>query len=90
MRLSLIMSSYCIINCHKIDTNCIGLYKDSPIWIKNKKTTINLIIKKENKYFQYVLTVILNYEDIKRNPLRITKIKSFINKYNWEEIRFIS
>ena len=33
-------------NCHKINPNCGGSYVDSPTWIKNKKATINLSIKK--------------------------------------------
>ena len=32
--------------CYKINPNCGGSYTDSPDWIKNKKTTINLINKK--------------------------------------------
>ena len=32
----------------------------------------------------------LNYEEIKKDLQRITKIKNCINKYNWEEIHFPS
>ena len=32
----------------------------------------------------------MNYEKTKKDLPRITKIKSFINKYNWEEINFPS
>ena len=32
----------------------------------------------------------LNYEEMKKYPQRITKMKPFINKYNWEEIDFPS
>ena len=52
--------------CHKINLNCGGSYIDSPDWIKNKKTTVNRIKKKYNKCFQYVVTVALNYEEIKK------------------------
>ena len=31
--------------------NCGGSYIDSPDWTKNKKTTINLINKRDNKCF---------------------------------------
>ena len=31
--------------CHKIDPNRSGSYIESPDWIKNKKATINSIIK---------------------------------------------
>ena len=65
--------------CHKINPNCAGSYKDSPDWIKNKKAAINLINKKDNKCFQYGVPVALNYEQIKNNLQRITKIKPFIN-----------
>ena len=58
--------------------------------MKNKKATINPINNKDNKYFQYAVTVTLNYEEIKKDPQRITKIKLFINKYNWEGINFPS
>ena len=56
----------------------------------NKKATINLINKKENKCFQYAVTVSLNYKEIKSNLQRITKIKAFINKFNWEGINYPS
>ena len=48
--------------------------------------TINSINKKDNKCFQYTVTVALNHEEIKKYLQRITKIKPFINKYNWERI----
>ena len=37
--------------CHRINPNCVGLYTDSPDWIKNNKGTINTINKNNNKYF---------------------------------------
>ena len=37
--------------CHKINPNCGVSYIGSPDWIKNKKTTINSINKKDNKWF---------------------------------------
>ena len=39
-----------------------------------------------NNCFQYTVTVTLNHEEIKYKTQRITKIKSFIDKYKWEEI----
>ena len=51
---------------------------------------INPINKKDNKCFQYTVTVALNCEEIKKDPQRITKIKRFINKYNWEGINIPS
>ena len=43
-----------------------------------------------NKCFQYTVTVALNYEEIKKDPQRITKVEPFINKYNWEGINYSS
>ena len=68
------MFIYCINPIHD------GLYIDSPDWIKSKKATINPINKKDNKCFQYAITVALNYEEIGKHAARITKIKSLINE----------
>ena len=57
---------------------------------KKNNTTINPVNKKDNKCFQYAVTVALNHEEIGKHSERITKIKPFINKYNWEETNFSS
>ena len=72
---------------HKISLNRGGSYIDSPKWLKNKKATINPK-NNDDKCFQYALTVALNHEQIKKDPQRITKIKPFIDQYNWKEIDF--
>ena len=46
---------------YKINPNCGGSYVDSLDW-KNKKATINLINKRDNKCFQYGVTVALNHK----------------------------
>ena len=75
--------------CHKINLNHGGSYIDSPDWIKNKKAIINPI-KQKKCSFQYAITVASNYEEIGRHAERITKIKTFINKYNSEGIKRIN
>ena len=52
--------------CHKINLNRGRSYIDSPNWIKNKTASINPINKKDNKCFQYVVTVALHHEEIKK------------------------
>ena len=42
---------------------------------EKQKATINLIIKKDNKCFQYAVKVALNHEETKKDQQRITKIK---------------
>ena len=64
--------------CHKINFQHRESYIDSPDWIKNKNATINLSNKKDNKCFQYTITVTLNHEEIGKNPESITKTKSFL------------
>ena len=46
--------------------------------------------KKYSNCFQYAVTAVLNYEEIKRNPERITRTKPFISKYNWDAINYPS
>ena len=52
--------------CHKINLNCGGSYENSLDWIK--KETISSINQKDNKCFQYAVTVSLNREEIKKDP----------------------
>ena len=74
------------------DLNKVRLSRDvsyigSPEWLKNKKTPINPK-NNDDKCFQYALTVALNYEQIKKDPQRLSKIKPFIDQYNWKGIDF--
>ena len=39
--------------------------------------------------FLHAATVALNHEEIKWGPPRIWKFKSFINKYNWDGIKYL-
>ena len=53
-------------------------------WLTAKKeATIN-----NDNSFQNALDDALNYQTIKTNPERISKLKPYINKYNWEGIDF--
>ena len=60
-------------------------YIDSPKWLKDKKSTINPE-NNEHKCFQYAVTLPLNLDKIKKDPQRVSKIKPFIEKYNWKDI----
>ena len=62
-------------------------YIKSPQWLTNKTATINPK-NKDNKCFQYSITVALNHQNIENHPERISNIKPFINQYNWEGIDF--
>ena len=74
---------------NKISLNRGGSYIEPAKWIKDKKSTIN---PKNNDYkcFQYAVTVALNHDKINKNPQRVSKIKPFIDQYNWNNIDFPS
>ena len=73
-------------NLQKISLNRKGSsYIDSPKWPISKKATINPK-NNDNICFQYALTVALIYQNIKKDLQRTSKIKPFINQYNWKEV----
>ena len=74
---------------HKISLNRGGSYIDSPKWLKNKGATINPK-NKDNECFKYALAIALNHEKIKKDPQRISKLKPFIDNYNWKGAEFPS
>ena len=75
---------------HKISLNRGSSYIESPEWIKNKGVTINPKNTKDNNCFQYAIIAALNYQNIDHHPERISKLKPFINNYNWKDIEFPS
>ena len=72
---------------HKI-SHSGSSYINSPEWLKNKKVTTNAQNTKDNKCFQYAIIAALNYRNINHNPERISKLKPFIDNYNWDNIDF--
>ena len=74
---------------NKISISRGGSYIDSPKWLKDKKSTMNQK-NNENKCFQYAVNLALNLDKINDHPERISKIKPFIEEYNWKDIDFPS
>ena len=72
---------------HKTSLKRGKSYIKSPEWILNKRATINPK-NKDNKCFQYSITVALNHQNIENHPERISNNKPFIDQYNWEDIEF--
>ena len=72
---------------HKISLKREKSYKKSPEWVINKRATINPK-NKDNKCFQYSITVALNHQNIENHPERISNTKPFIDQYNQEGIDF--
>ena len=65
--------------CHRVTFKRGESYIDSPAWLKNK--TINPG-NGDNKYFQYVATVALNYQEIETHLEKFSNMLPFIKKYN--------
>ena len=77
--------NFCYYDFNKISINKAGSYIDSPKWLKNGKSTINPN-SNDYKCFQYAVTLALNLDKINNHPERISKIKPFIEQYNWKDI----
>ena len=75
---------------HKISLNRGSSYISSPEWLKNKRATINPKNTRDNECFKYAIIVPLHYQEIGRDPQRISKLKPFIDDYNWKDIEFPS
>ena len=68
-------------NVHKTSLKRGKSYIKSPEWLINKRATINPK-NKDNKCFQYSVTVALNHQNIANHTKRISNIEPFINQYN--------
>ena len=64
-----------------------GSYIDSPKWLKDKKSPINPK-NNDHKCFQYAATLALNFDNINNHPEKISRIRPFIDQYNWKDIDF--
>ena len=65
---------------HKVRLKRGGSYIKSPEWLVNKRATINPKNKKDDKRFQYALTLALDYNEIKRKEL-----ESIFKKIKYED-----
>ena len=57
-------------------------------WLRGKKELIINNSNNNNNNFQNDLDDALNYQIIESNSQRISKLKPYINKHNWEGIHF--
>ena len=78
---------YLYYDLNRITISKGGSYIESPKWLKDKKCKINQK-NTGNKCFQYATTLALNFNNIEKHHQRISKIKPFIDNYNWNDINF--
>ena len=62
-------------------------FVETPICIRSKRAVFNRK-SNYNKSFQYSITLSLYYKKVGNNFNRITKIKPYINNFNWNNINF--
>ena len=55
-------------------------------WLRSKKESIT----NEDNCFQNALNDALDYQRIKKDPHKISKIKPYISQYHWKDIVFLS
>ena len=72
---------------HKTSLKRGKSYIKSSEWVINKRATADRK-NKDNKCFQYSITVALNHNNIENHRERISNIKPFIDQFNWEGIEF--
>ena len=70
---------------HKTSMKRGNSYIKPSEWLINKRAAINPK-KKDDKCFQYSITVALNHQNIENHPERISSIEPFIDQHNWEGI----
>ena len=58
----------------------------SSAWLRIKKQSIT----NGDNCFQNALNDALDYQRIKKDPQEISKVKPYINQYNWKDINFPS
>ena len=79
--------NYLFYDFNRVSISKGGSYIESPKWLEDKKCTVNQK-NNNNKCFQYATTLALNFNKINKHPQRISRIKPFIENYNWNDINF--
>ena len=70
---------------HKTSLTRGKSYIKSPEWLKNKRAAINPKNKKEDNWFQYALTVSLNWEKLQKTPKEYQKLNLLLVSMNGKE-----
>ena len=82
--------NYLDINFQTIDLIRGSSYVKTPLWIWKKKATINPKndAEHDDNCFQYAIIISLHHHELNNHPERISKLKLFINNYNWKKHKF--
>ena len=72
----------------KINLKRVGTFVSTPEWIFNKKAIINPNNFDDEFCFAWSIIISIHYNEIGRDHNRISKLKRFINNYDWSDINF--
>ena len=72
----------------RLKTKKAGSYVPTPNWISVKKATINPQNTEDDCCFAWSIIASAHNKEIGKNVHRISKLPSFINKYDWSNINF--
>ncbi|XP_057305351.1 uncharacterized protein LOC130642280 [Hydractinia symbiolongicarpus] len=62
-------------------------YIETPGWMSMKKTIINPI-NNDEEFFKYAIIAAIHQEEIGTNHQRISKLRPYVDQYNWQGIEF--
>ena len=75
------------VNFHRLNLTRGSSYLLLPEWLACKKAIINPL-NKDQECFKWAVIAALRWEDIDRNPQRISKLKKFEADFDWSGIGF--
>ena len=75
------------IDFHRLVLTGGGSYIKLPDWIANKKAIINPK-NNDKECFKWAVIAALHHNEIAKDPQRVNNLQRFIEKYNWEGLKF--
>ena len=79
---------YLDISFSKLILTRASFYLPLPDWIAKKKAVINPNNENDEYCFKWTITAALNYEEIGKDPQRLSNLEKYSEKYNWGGLEF--
>ena len=76
------------VDFHQLNLTRGSSYLPLPDWLAKKKVIINPL-NEDQECFKWAVIVASRWEDIDRNPQRISKLKKFVADFDWSGIGFL-
>ena len=75
------------IEFHKLELTRGASHIELPKWIATKKAVINPK-NEDEECFKWAVVASLHHEAIEKDPQRVSKLRPFVERYNWEGLGF--